>query len=143
VIETISDIKTANAARGHHFFERATLRFFRSKILRWVVPMPDGSALFGTSEQFVDSSGNEAPRRFTLRRCKPDGDCGTVGEFQAYKTAREVRAAAKDVALKASWVAAGDCCHACGRRGIVLVPNTPGKPSLCARCANATEGAMS
>ncbi len=49
---TISDIKNINAAFGLHFFEPATLRFFRSQIERGVYQGP-GGVYFITSEQFI------------------------------------------------------------------------------------------
>jgi hypothetical protein len=75
---TMDAIKAANAKAGFYFFERATLRFFRSRIGQTVYEGPGGT-YFVTSEQFVGSGGYAAPRAYTVRRFNPDGDIDTVG----------------------------------------------------------------
>ena len=93
---TISDIKRANVAAGHHFFDASSLRFFRSEIL----PTVYGGRYFVTSEQFVGSDGSAETRRYTVRSVSEDGTAiDTVGEFQQYATVGQARAAAKAVAL--------------------------------------------
>lgn len=86
----LDEIKTANRVRGHHFFEASTMRFFRSRVLAGVI----GGRYFITSEQFRGSGGYVAPRAYTVRECLPDGECRTVGEFQAYGSPRQARTAA-------------------------------------------------
>lgn len=77
----MSDIKAANAAKDGHWFEPATLRFFRSRVGDTVYQGP-GGVYFVSSEQFVDSRGNADERRFTVRQFDPEsGDINTVGEF--------------------------------------------------------------
>ncbi len=77
---TISEIKAANKRAGFYFFERATLRFFRSRIERAVYEGP-GGVYFVTSEQFVGSEYT-APRMWTVRKFWPEtGDCETAGKF--------------------------------------------------------------
>lgn len=93
--ETISEIRAANERAGMHFFERAAMRFFASKV--------EGSQVFGgryfiTSEQFRPSSGPAAPRRFTIREARTSGDVFTIGEFQAFYSAAEARAVARHLA---------------------------------------------
>src|SRR3990167_9628009 len=88
---TISAIKEANRARGHHFFEADTLRFFRSRILRGVI----GGRYFITSEQFEAYSGYRAPRKYSVRECLEDGQIRTHGEFNTYETPAQARAAAR------------------------------------------------
>lgn len=78
--QTLASVKAANRAAGYHFFDRATMRFFRSKI---ETGLHDGR-YFITSEQFESSSGDKAPRMFTIRRAEPDGSIETVGEFNSY-----------------------------------------------------------
>lgn len=92
--ETMDDVRAANKARGHHFFEPGTLRFFRSRIGSEL----HGGRYFITSEQFVGSSGRGA-RLFTVREVKPDGSCATVGEFQAYATRSQALGAIKRLLL--------------------------------------------
>lgn len=85
---TISEIKAANAARGFHFFERGTLKFFGSRV---------SSQTFGdvfiTSE--VDFHGRN--RRYTVRRLNDRGAVDTIGEFRQYATLSDAVAAAKAV----------------------------------------------
>lgn len=83
---SMRDVVAANFARGHHFFERETMAFFRSRA---------GSTLYGgryfiTSEQFDSFSA----RRYTVRVANDDGSVDTVGEFQEHATrAAAIRAA--------------------------------------------------
>ena len=107
---TITQMKFANASRGHHFFEPATMRFFNSRILSRVY----AGRLFVTSER------REAycPRLYTIRAMADDGAVFTVGEFQQYASRREAMAAAQKLqttirhrealrALDCGWYAAG------------------------------------
>ena len=75
---SIGDIKYWNRTRGFYFFERATMRFFRSRIAS--APYHGkGGVFFITSEQFVGSDGHSAPRKYTVRRFDPlTGDCETA-----------------------------------------------------------------
>lgn len=87
--QNIRQIEYANTSAGQHFFDPATMRFFRSKIAsRSVI----NGRYFITSEQFDASS----PRLYTIRRANDDGTIDTVGEFQQYATIEAAkRAAAK------------------------------------------------
>lgn len=91
---TIEDIRKANASAGQHFFERATMRFFRSRILP-AVYQGKGGIYFLTSEQFVPSSGIPDARKFTVRRFGPDGDCATAGPFYQLTRREAVTAATR------------------------------------------------
>lgn len=74
---TIDDVRAANEEIGNHWFERGTMRFFKTRIesdLR-------GGKYFVTSEQ-----GPDNVRKFSVRRADPDGTIDTVGEFQAHRT---------------------------------------------------------
>lgn len=88
---TIADIKRANKELGHHWFSPDTMRFFSSRVLREVY----GGRYFVTSEQFYPVLGEAYARRYTIRVAADDGSIDTVGEFQAYKTARAAKAAAR------------------------------------------------
>jgi hypothetical protein len=82
-------IREANAAAGFHFFEPATMRFFRSQAARRNCYPCDARACtyFVTSEQFTASSGWRAQRKYTIRAASwSSGDIRTVGTFQAYAT---------------------------------------------------------
>ena len=92
----IDYIKCANKTRGYHFFDAATMRFFRSRVSDTVYQGP-GGIYFVTSEQFVSSSGDKACRSYTIRQFNPEtGDIKTAGEFNkltrhsAHKTAAEL-----------------------------------------------------
>jgi hypothetical protein len=87
---TITQMKFANASRGHHFFEPATMRWHNSRILSRVY----AGRLFVTSER------REAycPRLYTIRAMADDGAVFTVGEFQQYSTRRRAIAAARAMA---------------------------------------------
>jgi hypothetical protein len=91
--ETIAEIKEANKAIGHFFFEPASMRFFKSKIASRTVY---GGHFFITSEQFVGSDNIAQPRRYTIRACY-GGRVDTIGDFQQYRTIEEARAAVKDL----------------------------------------------
>jgi len=88
MFHTITSIKLANRARGHHFFDADTMRFFRSRIGQTV----HGGRYFVTSEQFDARS----PRLYTIRRAAADGSISDVGGFQGYtSSASAVRAIQK------------------------------------------------
>ncbi|HUT79517.1 MAG TPA: hypothetical protein VM285_17605, partial [Polyangia bacterium] len=81
---TLSEIKRANAAAGHYFFEPDTLRFFRSRCSEQTY-----GRHFATSEK-----GPNGIRAWSVRRCEGDGSIETVGEFQGYPSlARALTAA--------------------------------------------------
>lgn len=92
-------IKSAAKAAGSHYFDRSTMRFFRSRVLPTVFHGP-GGCYFVTSEQFT-SSTTTAPRRYTVRKFDVQtANIDTVGQFntltryQALKQARELAAKA-------------------------------------------------
>ena len=93
-MRNISEVKQANQRAGYYFFERATMRFFKSRVARSCYATKDGGAYFVTSEQFDHTT----PRLYTVRYAKPDGDIDTVGEFQAYRTVNEARITARKLA---------------------------------------------
>lgn len=77
---TIEDIKQANHAKGGHYFDRETMRFFRSRVLSELYKGP-GGIFFITSEQY-QGLGHTEPRRYTVRKFNPkDASIDTVGEF--------------------------------------------------------------
>jgi len=91
---TIEQVKEANKALGHHWFEPATLRFFKSRVDGPVI-----GNMFVSSERF-----NMETRLYTIRRVNEDGSIDTVGKFQEYKS--------KEAALNAikRMVQAGETC---------------------------------
>lgn len=82
---TIEEIVQDHRRIGGHFFDRAALRFFNSRI---------GSSIYGgrffiTSEQF---DRDRSPRLYTIRECR-NGRIEDLGDFQQYATGAAARAA--------------------------------------------------
>lgn len=88
MFRNMAEVRAANKKAGYHFFDRSTLRFFDSRIGRTVY----GFRYFITSEQFHGSDGHSAPRAYTIREVKEDGDVDTVGGFNTWPSAQAARA---------------------------------------------------
>ena len=91
---TLDGIKARNAAEGLHWFEPATMRFFRSRVSGRIFQGPGGV-------YFVSSEARRAEdvRMFTVRRFDPtDGSVDTLGDFQGYAHRHEAAAVAKRAA---------------------------------------------
>lgn len=83
----IEKIKERNQAAGQHWFSPSTMRFFRSRVSNEVELLPNGSALFISSEKFISyTTGHQEPRMFTIRIARADGEIDTIGDFQAYRS---------------------------------------------------------
>lgn len=78
-----------NPGIGRHFFDRDTLRFFRSKLPR-VGYEGQGGVYFVTSEQFVGSNRVASPRKYTVRKLEGEGRIETVGKFNEMERAEAV-----------------------------------------------------
>lgn len=91
---TITEIKQANRAAGDHWFDAATLRFFLSR----VAPSVIAGRLFISSEQFKDSTGERAERRYTVRIATDHGAIEDASEFQQFATLDEARRWARQAA---------------------------------------------
>lgn len=93
----MSEIRAAyNPGEGRHFFDRATMRFFRSQLPRTGYRGP-GGVFFVTSEQFQPSTGPAHARRYTVRKLVGEGDIKTIGEFNKL-TREEATAIARKLA---------------------------------------------
>ncbi len=91
-MKTITFIPIAEAIRlyspgeGRHFFDTASMRFFRSRLPQFAYSGP-GGIYFVTSEQFVAWDGSfRKPRAYTVRKVTPhtaeqNGKVKTIGEF--------------------------------------------------------------
>src|SRR5579885_440819 len=90
---TIQDIKRANhewaiTHKRVSIFDRGAMVFFSSQVHDKVY----GGRYFITSEQFIATDYGktlgfkDGDRLYTVRECRPDGSCDTIGEFQAYKS---------------------------------------------------------
>lgn len=92
---TMSKVRRANAAADHHWFDKDTLRFFRSKVSPTIYK---GSrcAYFVTSEE-----GPSGGRRYSIRKtCDGGGKIDTVGDFQRFSTLSAAREEAKRIAKR-------------------------------------------
>lgn len=94
---TIDQIKRANSSAGHHFFDRDTLRFFRSRVSGRTYVGARGETYFVTSEQ-----GPHSLRRYTVRVTTDGVSINSVPEFQAFANARTAHAYALHASRKTS-----------------------------------------
>ena len=87
---TIEDVKRINKEKDRHFFDRDTMRFFRSKVERDALRFGQliDDKYFITSEQFDSSS----PRLYSVRGFNlKEGSIDTVGEFQEFSSKLKAR----------------------------------------------------
>ena len=80
----LAEIKRANRAIGHHWFEPETLRFFASRVSDPVLY----GRYFVSSEAQPRMDGTRATRYYTIRRADDRGEITTVGDFQGYGSKR-------------------------------------------------------
>lgn len=92
--KTMAQIKEANAARGDHFFDRDTMKFFASK----VEGGPYGGRYFVTSEKTGFTS---TKRAYTVRRASDDGQIRTVGKMGEFMFKEDAVAHARKLAAQA------------------------------------------
>ena len=90
-IMTIDTIKSSNVAAGFHWFDKDTMRFFRTTVYPEVFEGP-GGVFFVTRE-----TNPQGITRYSLRTFQPEtGDVSTaVNGFFAYSTKRQAMAAAR------------------------------------------------
>ncbi len=81
--KSIADIKAKNKKMGHHYFNRETMRFFRSKTHGGVIK----GRYFITSEQYDDGT----PRLYSLRCVRSTGEIDTVGKFQQFTSKEDAK----------------------------------------------------
>lgn len=95
----MQDVIRANGEAGLHFFERATMRFFDSRVCPDTLAEGPGGVFFVTSEQFRGSDGVRAARLYTVRHFYPEtGDVTTAGTFQKHASRESAARAAKAMA---------------------------------------------
>lgn len=87
---SMSQIKSRNDDAGNHFFDRDTLRFFRSRVSDELY----AGRMFVTSEQHTSSYGN-SPRLYTVRAARDDGTICDVSGFQAFETLKQAKGLAR------------------------------------------------
>jgi hypothetical protein len=75
---TLAEFKNLNKQNGFHWFDKDTMRFFKTKIELWDC----------CSEYFVTSEINpDGVKAYTLRRANhKTGQVSTVGTFHGFKT---------------------------------------------------------
>lgn len=77
---TMASIRACNRERGHHWFERGTMRFFNSRVGRSVY-QGRGGIYFVSGERYDERQ----PLRFSVRKFNPrDCSVDTVGDFQKF-----------------------------------------------------------
>lgn len=87
----IAAIKAANRANGGHWFDKATMEFFDTRVLDGVI----GGCLFVSSDRAPGGV-----RAYTIRQTEPSGDVHTADgtEFMGYETAVRACNAARKLA---------------------------------------------
>ena len=114
---TIGELKEVSREAGGHFFDRGSMKFFRSRVLPNLYVGP-GGVYFVTSEQYSDTSR----RAYTVRVFNPqDASVNTFGEFNELDRAEALalarHAAKSDPAIcqtcAGSKVAHGRPCYSC------------------------------
>lgn len=84
---TLKQMREMNTKAGHHWFDKASMRLFGTKI----EVMPDKKGLFITSEY---KGAGVKERAYTIRHFdKHTGHVDTVNEFLQYKTLEEAKEA--------------------------------------------------
>ena len=96
---TLQEFIKKHEDAGYYWFSAGAKRFFSSRILAatWTPSYDGRGAWFVTSEQFRPSQGDPHPRRYSVRWADfQSAKVDTVGEFQAYRTARDAKRAIKE-----------------------------------------------
>jgi hypothetical protein len=93
----MGDIKECARECGSHWFEKDTMRFFKSRVGDRAYADGRGGAYFVSSEK-----GPHGPRKYTIRKYDPK-KCSieTIGKFQQYRTGAVANRIAKNIAAKA------------------------------------------
>jgi len=92
MFKTITDLKEANREAGLHFFDRDTMRFFKSKVESGMY----AGRYFITSEQ-----GPHGPRKYTIREARSDAAVIDASNFMQYSDLDDARADARELAKEA------------------------------------------
>ena len=97
---TLRLIRERNAANGGHWFDAATLHFFRSRLPTGCVGRVDNTAWFVTSESGPFGRG---ARAYTVRRADvATGHVDTEGTFREFRTRGAAITAARRCVQSAS-----------------------------------------
>jgi hypothetical protein len=88
---TFSTMVEIERTHNGHWFDRATMRFFSSRL-----PDPYSTPIGG--RYFISSERNDTqPRLFTIREALSNGEIETVGEFQGFATRKAAEKAAAEL----------------------------------------------
>ena len=83
VYTSMSDVITANEQTGGHWFDKSSMRFFKTKIKSRLI----------AGKRFITSEcGPDERTRYTIREAQPDGSIDTIGEFQQFSTLEKAKA---------------------------------------------------
>lgn len=92
---SMSDVRSCIKACGSHWFDRDTMRFFRSRVGRSAFADGHGGAYFVSSEQF----NAQSPRLYSVRYYDPKHcNVETIGKFQGYSSQASATATARRLA---------------------------------------------
>lgn len=87
--KTVSEIRKANEALGHHFFQHD-----------WMSSVADETVYYGQyfiTADWLSVGTMEVPKAFTIRKVDPDGGINTWGKFRGYETLEEAQIAVKGI----------------------------------------------
>src|SRR5690242_11266218 len=111
-IVDISVVRSRAKARGSHFFDRDTMKFFGSRVERTAYQI--GNAIFFISSEQEDHT---KPRGWTIQRQDQDGHIRKVGQFQQYKSLNEARSALRSIIKSSTPIRAAH-----GYHGVIRKP---------------------
>lgn len=75
MFKSMAEFKAKNAAEGLHFFDRDTMRYWKSRVESSLI----GGRYFITSEEKWKFNEHAKPeRKYTVRETKPDGRVTTL-----------------------------------------------------------------
>ena len=83
---TIKEIKDANKDLGQHWFNKATMSYFNSRIVSGVI----------MGQYFITSEENnycDEKKKYTARIALPDGSIDTIGQFYALESIKDAKKA--------------------------------------------------
>jgi hypothetical protein len=93
---SMRDVKECAKVCSSHWFDRDTMRFFKSRVGDKAYADGRGGAFFVSSEQGPHMARAYSVRHYSADRCGID----TVGDFMGHKTSAQATAAAKKLAAK-------------------------------------------
>lgn len=77
MFKSIAEVKEANKKNGYHFFDKETMKFFRSTIVSDLI----------AGQYFITSEVNpEGERSYSVRVVSENGRVQRMGDFPGYKT---------------------------------------------------------